>query len=149
MCDLTTWVYDSHVTRYLRPRQLTTHFHLGAPDGSGRSACVALFKHLKHFGVDWDTSTVCEWATRRGWIAKDVDLLREYSDGVKAGARYHTVPQPWAGGLVDSWLRGEPAITTKRLNRSLKIKSCCRGRAKRQTRSNGRQPSSFVRYSSE
>ena len=126
MNDLTSWVYDSHVSSFLRPRQLTTHFHLDGPQGTGRAACVAMFKHLKHFGVDWDTVALCDWATRRGWVAKDIALLREFGDGIQSGTRFHTVPQPWARPMVESWLRGVPMIATARPNRTLKIMSCCR-----------------------
>jgi len=81
MNDLTSLVYGSHVTSFLRPRQLTTHFHLDGPPGTGRAACVAMFKHLKHVGVDWDTGALVVWATRRGWVAKDISLLREFGTG--------------------------------------------------------------------
>jgi hypothetical protein len=126
MTDLTSLVYDSHISRYLRPRQLTTHFHLDGPEGTGHAACVAVFKHLKHFEVSWDAQSVCDWATRRGWVAKDVELLREIADGVQSGTRYHTVPQPWSRLQVESWLRGAPLTAAERRNRSLSIKTCCR-----------------------
>jgi hypothetical protein len=126
MSDLTSWVYDSHIASFLRPRQLTTHFHLDGPEGTGRAACVAMFKHLRHFGIAWDAEAVSDWAIRRGWVAKDVDLLREFAEGVHAGTRYHTVPQPWSRPIVESWLRGAPVIAAARLNRQVKYKSCCR-----------------------
>lgn len=129
MGDLTCWVYDSHVSSFLRPRQLTTHFHLDGPEGAGRTACIAMFKHLMHFGIAWDADSLCGWATRRGWIDRDVDLLREFAVGVQDGLRYHTVPQPWARPIVESWLQGEPMIAPKRLNRPLKYKTCCRKNA--------------------
>jgi hypothetical protein len=144
MNDLTSLVYDSHVTSFLRPRQLTTHFHLDGPQGTGRAACVAMFKHLKHIGVDWDAA-LCEWATRRGWVAKDTSLLREFGDGIQSGTRFHTGPQPWARPMMESWLRGVPMRATARPNRPLKIMSCCRkvaepplSRAEKMTRSSGR-----------
>lgn len=126
MNDLTSWVYDSHVTSFLRPRQLTTHFHLDGPEGSGRAASVAMFKHLKHFDVDWDTTTVTDWATRRGWIEQDIVLLREFGNGIQSGMRFHTGPQPWAHPIVESWLQGIPMIADQRTNHPLKIMSCCR-----------------------
>jgi hypothetical protein len=123
LSDLTTWVYDSHVTRFLRPRQLTTHHHLDGRDGAGRAASVSMFKHLKHFGVTWDVHEVCDWATRRGWVSTDIALLRTFAQGVQSGTRFHTGPQPWPDSFVESWLRGVPMIATKRSNNSLKIKS--------------------------
>jgi hypothetical protein len=129
MTDLTTLVYDSHVSSFLRPRQLTTHRHLDGPEGTGRAACVAMFKNLKHFGVEWESAALCEWATRRGWVAKDIVLLREFGNGIQSGARFHTGPAPWARSEVQSWLHGVSAHGTPRPTRSLKIKSCCRNDA--------------------
>ena len=126
MNDLTSLVYDSHVASFLRPRQLTTHFHLDGPEGTGRAACVAMFKNLKHVGIEWDTAALCDWTTRRGWVAKDIARLREFGNGIQSGTRFHTVPQPWARSMMESWLRGVPMNATARRNRPLKIMSCCR-----------------------
>lgn len=126
MNDLTSLVYDSHVATFLRPRQLTTHFHFDGLQGTGRAACVAMFKHLKYTGVEWDTATLCNWAAGRGWVDKDIFLLRELGNGIKSGMRFHTVPLPWSQYAMNSWLRGETMRTTARPNRPLKIKRCCR-----------------------
>jgi hypothetical protein len=126
MNDLTSLVYDSHVASFLRPRQLTTHFHLDDPQGTGRAACVAMFKHLKHIRADWNTANLCYWATRRGWVEKDITMLREFGDGIQTGTRFHTVPQPWARSMMESWRRGVPMNAATQLNRPLKIMSCCR-----------------------
>jgi hypothetical protein len=125
MTDLTSLIYDSHVTGFLRPRQLTTHFHLDGPAGTGRAACVAMFKHLKHNGVAWDTAALCDWSTRRGWAAKDTTLLFEFGTGIQRGARFHTDPQPWSGPQTEPWLRGEPMHATTQATSPLTIKSCC------------------------
>lgn len=95
MNDLTSLVYDSHVTSFMRPRQLTTHFHLDGPQGTRRTTCVAMFKHLKHFGAKWNTDVLSDWATRRGWVAKDITLLCDFGNGIQSGKRFHTAPQPW------------------------------------------------------
>jgi hypothetical protein len=144
MNDLTTLVYDSHVTSFQRPRQLT-HRHLDGPEGTGRAACVAMFKNLKYFGVEWDTAALCEWATRRGWVTKDIALLREFGNGIQSGSRFHTAPEPWARSTVQSWLHGVSTYANSRRSRPLKIKSCCRrdpetppSRAEKMTRSSGR-----------
>lgn len=126
MNDLTSLVYDSHVSSFLRPRQLTTHFHLDSSQGTGRAACVAMFKHLKHSGVEWNTTELCDWANRRGWVDKDIALLHEIGNGIQSGMRFHTVPLPWSPNLMDSWLRGESFSATPRPKRQLKIMSCCR-----------------------
>jgi len=123
MSDLTSLVYDSHISSYLRPRQLTTHFHLDGPATTGRAACVSMFKSLKHFGIEWETAVLCDWATQRGWVEKDVNLLREFGNGIQSGARFHTGPDPFARSSVQSWLQGE---STRRAPRRLKIMSCCR-----------------------
>ena len=125
MNDLTSLVYDSHVSSFLRPRQLTTHFHLDGSQGTGRAACVAMFKHLKHSGVEWNNAELSDWATRRGWVKKDIALLHEFGSGVQSGMRFHTVPRPWSPNLMDSWLHCE-SINATRSNRPLKIMSCCR-----------------------
>jgi hypothetical protein len=121
MNDLTSLVYDSHVTSYLRPRQLTTHFHLDGPATTGRAGCVSMFKTLKHANVEWDTARLCEWATKRGWVPKDLALLAEFGTGVQSGIRFHTGPAPWANSNLDYWLRGE----TTRRPRTIQIMSCC------------------------
>jgi hypothetical protein len=126
LSDLTSLVYDSHVSSYLRPRQLTTHFHLDGPSSTGRAAGVAMFKTLKHFGVEWDTGALCDWVTRRGWAAKDIVLLREFGDGIQSGTRFHTGPVPWARSQMEAWGRGE---SFRRMPRKLKMKSCCRKEA--------------------
>jgi hypothetical protein len=142
MNDLTSWVYDSHVASYLRPRQLTTHFHLDGPATSGRAACVAMFKTFKHGCVEWDTAALCDWATKRGWVPKDVALLREFGNGIQSGARFHTGPVPFARSTFASWLLGE---TTRRTPRTIQIMSCCHknvgpppSRAERMSKSSGR-----------
>ncbi|HXC18846.1 MAG TPA: hypothetical protein VNT80_02950 [Acidimicrobiales bacterium] len=145
MNDLTSLVYDSHLSSFLRPRQLTTHFHLDGPQGTGRAACVAMFKNLQHLGTEWDTATLCEWAARRGWVTKDIDLLREFGNGIQSGKRFHTVPRPWPWSITESWSRGVPMNDRARPNRRLKIMSCCRkgappppSRAERMARSSAR-----------
>jgi hypothetical protein len=141
MSDLTSMVYDSHVSSYLRPRQLTTHFHLDGPATAGRAGCVAMFKTFKHAGVEWDTAALCAWATKRGWVPKDVALLREFGNGIQSGTRFHTGPVPFARSTFESWLQGE----TTRSHRTVQIMSCCHkdvepppSRAERIARSSGR-----------
>jgi hypothetical protein len=126
LTDLTKWVYDSHVSSFLRPRQLTTHFHLDDPKGSGRSATVGMFKHLKHFRVPWDPDLVVRWAEHHGWLASDLALLNEFATGVMAGTRFHTGPDPW-GPIVDSWLKGLPMKAPIANRTKFRLKRCCRG----------------------
>jgi hypothetical protein len=127
MTDLTKWVYDSHVSSFLRPRQLTTHFHLDDPNGSGRAATVGLFKHLKRFQVLWEPELVVRWAEHQGWLESDVALLNEFASGVKAGIRFHTGPQPWPGPIVESWVMGLPMTAAVSNRIRFRRKRCCRG----------------------
>ena len=130
MTDLTKWVYDSHFSSFLRPRQFATHFHLDDPKGGGRAATVGMFKHLKHFRVAWEPDLVVRWAEHRGWLASDVALLNEFASGVKTGTRFHTSPDPWPRPVVESWVMGLP-ITDAVSNRiSFRRKRCCRGKFK-------------------
>jgi len=126
MSDLTSWVYDARITSFMRWRVLT-HFHLDDPRGSGRAACVGVFKDLKHFAVAWDSDDVCQWAIRRGWVPRDVQALRELSDGVRDSVRFHTAPYPFPRDFVHSWLAGRPLRASWRRDAPVRIKSCCRG----------------------
>lgn len=125
MSDLTSWVYDARLTSFMRWRVLT-HFHLDELHGSGRAACVGMLKDLRHFAVTWDTDDVCQWAIRRGWVSRDVEALREFSDGGRNGVRFHTAPQPFPRAFVESWLTGGPLRASWRRDAPLRIKSCCR-----------------------
>lgn len=134
MTDLTRWVYDSHVSRFLRPRQLTTHFHLNDPEGSGRAAAVGIFRNLKHFQVEWDARLVVDWANDHGWLAADVSSLNEFALGVKEGARFHTGPIPWSRSMVDSWLQGIPTASPVPVGFAFRRRKCCRGEFKQPLR---------------
>ena len=148
LTDLTKWVYDSHVSSFLRPRQLTTHFHLNDPNGSGRSATVGMFKHLKHFQVEWDPDLVVRWAERQGWLASDLALLNEFAIGVNAGTRYHTGPAPWPGPMVESWLSGLPMTAPIASRTKFPLKRCCRGDFKLPVRRLYPHRAAFQRFSS-
>jgi len=124
MTDLTSWVYETRATSYMRWRVLT-HLHLDDPRGSGRAATVGMLKDLKHFGVSWDTEHLDGWARRRGWVSKDVVQLHEFFDGVRASVRFHTAPQPFHRQFVESWLHGEPLGDVSRRNAPVLIKACC------------------------
>ncbi len=127
MIDLTRWVYDSHVSRFLRPRQFTTHFHLNDLEGSGRATAVGTFKNLKHFQVEWDAQLVLDWAKDHGWLTVDLSSLNEFALGVQEGARFHTGPIPWSGSTVDSWLHGVPTASPVPVGFTFRRQKCCRG----------------------
>jgi hypothetical protein len=147
LTDLTKWVYDSHVSSFLRPRQLTTHFHLDDPNGGGRAATVGMFKHLKYFQVTWDSELVVRWAAHQGWLASDVELLKVFALGVQAGTRFHSGPQPWQRPVVESWLSGIP-MTAEVSNRTkYRLKRCCRGDFKPPARRRGPNRTSYRQIS--
>ena len=127
MTDLTRWTYDSHVTSFLRPRQLTTHFHLNDPNGSGRAASVGTFKHLKHFDINWDADDVTAWAKHHGWQETDISLLEEFARGVQIGTRFHTGPIPLSRDMAESWLRGISIGSAIPDGLSFRRLKCCRG----------------------
>jgi hypothetical protein len=130
LTDLTKWVYDSYVSSFLHPRRLTTHCHLDDPNGSGRSATVGMFKHLKHFRVPWNPDLVVRWAEYQGWLTSDLALLNEFAVGVKAGTRFHTGPDVWPRPTVESWLRGNAMTAGITKLPNFRLKKCCRGHFK-------------------
>ena len=127
LSDLTRYVYDCHVSSFLHPRQFATHNHLNDPKGGGRAAAIGLFKHLKHFKVEWVPHEVDLWAGRVGWLDSDRALLLEFAVGVQAGKRFHTMPQPWSRPRVESWLAGVPLSEAVRHDFRFRRKRCCRG----------------------
>ena len=127
LSDLTRYVYDCHVSSFLHPRQFATHNHLNDPMGGGRAAAIGLFKHLKHFEVEWVPHDVERWAGHHGWLDNDRELLLEYAVGVQAGQRFHTMPQPWTRPQVESWLTGTPMSKIVPLDFRFRKKKCCGG----------------------
>jgi len=130
MNDLTSLVYDSHVTSFLRPRQLTTHFHLDvhrAPAARPASRCSNISNTLAWTGT---LAPSLFWATRRGWVAKDISLLREFGTGSSLELVSHG-PSTLGAPTVESWLRGVPMKATAQPNRRLKKMSCCQKVAER------------------
>jgi hypothetical protein len=127
LSDLTRYVYDCHVSSFLHPRQFATHNHLNDPMGGGRAAAIGLFKHLKHFAVEWLPLEVERWAGQHGWLENDRELLREFAVGVQAGTRFHTMPQPWARPQVESWLTGTPMSEAVGRDFKFRMRRCCEG----------------------
>jgi hypothetical protein len=110
MKQLTDWTY----------RRDFRHFILGSPhfigifrrwkqqkqglsDPSSRSAAIHIFKNLKFHGYWYVPSKLQAWATAHGWAASDVVELGAYAEGVLAGTRYHTVPDPFGQQAIDDW----------------------------------------------
>ncbi len=72
-------------------------------DPSARSGAIHIFKHLKHHGYTWDPEDVHAWAITHGFTAEDARRLAEYAQGVRAGTRYHTQPDPFGRHAIIHW----------------------------------------------
>ena len=48
-------------------------------------------------------------ALAHGWTADDAQQLGDYAEGVLAGTRYHTMPDPWGRHAINYW-REEAAM---------------------------------------
>ncbi len=73
-------------TRGTQPDLLNIH---------ARSATIWIFKHLQRLGHTFEPSLVERWALSNGWNNGNSQLLRDYATGVLAGARFHTLPDPF------------------------------------------------------
>lgn len=60
-----------------------------------RSAAIWTFKHLLRQGHSFQPHLVERWALNNGWRNSSSLLLRDYAEGVIAGARFHTGPDPF------------------------------------------------------
>jgi hypothetical protein len=110
MKELTAWTYrrdlrhlvfgsPPFIGSFLNWRQRNE----GLNDPSARSAAIHLFKNLKFHGYRYDPYELRAWATAHGWKASDVLELGAYAEGVLAGTRYHTVPDPFGQRAIDGW----------------------------------------------
>jgi hypothetical protein len=110
MKELTAWTYRCDLRHLVlgyppfigTPRRWRQR-NKGLGDPSSRSAAIHLFKNLKYHGHRYDPDGVRAWATAHGWKAPDVLELGAYAEGVLAGTRYHTVPDPFGQGAIDGW----------------------------------------------
>ena len=62
---------------------------------NARSAAIWTFKHLLRLGHSFKPHLVERWALSIGWRNSNSLLLRDYAEGVIAGARFHTGPNPF------------------------------------------------------
>jgi hypothetical protein len=72
-------------------------------DPAARSGAIHIFKHLKHHGYAWNPEHVHAWAITHGFTAQDAQRLAEYAEGVQAGTRYHTQPDPFGRHAIVYW----------------------------------------------
>jgi hypothetical protein len=69
-----------------------------------RAATIHTCKHLKHHGYDFQPDHLQDWALANGWRRGDAEELHDYAEGVLAGTRYHTVPDPIGVLAINQWL---------------------------------------------
>lgn len=100
MKDLTAWVFRPH------QRQLgswRTH-PKGMINSESRSAVIHTFKHLVHANHPLEPALLRAWALENHWPPDDAEIIRDYAEGVKAGVRYHTGPDPFGPPVLDRWV---------------------------------------------
>jgi hypothetical protein len=110
MKDLTTWTYHRDLRHlafgnppFIGMFRRWKQRNEGLNDPSSRSAAIHIFKNLKHHGYRYDPHELRAWATVHGWKDSDVLELGAYAEGVLAGTRYHTVPDPFGQGAINGW----------------------------------------------
>jgi len=69
---------------------------------------IHTFKHLKHHGYHFVPGEIRAWATVHGWAESDAQQLGDYAEGVLAGTRYHTDPDPFGMWAIESWRADAP-----------------------------------------
>jgi len=72
-------------------------------DRSARAGAIHVFKHLKHQGYSFPPQDVRAWALASGWRAEDAQELGDYAEGILAGRRYHTAPDPFGMLAIYRW----------------------------------------------
>src|SRR5271154_4712126 len=100
MRDVTAWVFAPHqrqVGNWRKPAQ-------GMIDASSRAAVIHTLMHLTHNGRSIDPAELRAWAVAKGWPPDDADIMRDYAQGVVAGLRYHTGPDPFGPPAYERWV---------------------------------------------
>ncbi|HVB01127.1 MAG TPA: hypothetical protein VNE42_07685 [Acidimicrobiales bacterium] len=76
--------------------------YYGMPDRHSRDFAIAVFKHLRHGGLDVPPFLVRRWAIANGWKQADAQLLDDYAAGVLAGVQYHHA-DPCGRDAINGW----------------------------------------------
>lgn len=110
MKELTAWTYRRDRRRLVLASPLFSGMFRrrkqqkkGLSDPSSRSAAIHMFKNLKFHGYWYDPDDLRAWATAHGWEDSDALDLGTYAEGVLAGTRYHTVPDPFGQQAIECW----------------------------------------------
>ena len=72
-------------------------------DPSARAGAIHIFKHLKHHGYQLRPDEIRAWASLHGWSTHDAQVLGDYAEGIAAGRRYHTLPDPFGMDAIEDW----------------------------------------------
>jgi hypothetical protein len=70
-------------------------------DPGARAGAIHIFKHLKHHGYLFPPDEVRAWAVANRWRPADAQELGEYAEGILAGRRYHTAPDPFGKWAIE------------------------------------------------
>lgn len=103
MADLTLWVYPPLRQRVRYFTHNNRRWERSLKNPSNRAATVHLCKHLKHHKYDFQPDKLRDWAIAHGWKMEDAQKLHGYAEGVLAGARYHTHPDPFGTHAIHRW----------------------------------------------
>jgi len=114
MTHLTSWVYPSLRERIRRFGHGNGKWERSLKNPSNRAATIHMCKHLKHHGYDLPPDQLRDWAMAHGWKAEDAEELHDYAQGVLAGKRYHTWPDPFGMSAIDRWREDAPREGTRR-----------------------------------
>jgi hypothetical protein len=70
-----------------------------------------MMKNLTYHGYPVEPDDLRDWAVGHGWKASDARELHSYAEGIRAGQRYHTAPDPFGHLAIDRWReeKGRPA----------------------------------------
>lgn len=99
MKDLTAFVFRRRRVFSLRLEDREKSLR----DRSARAGAIHMFKHLKYHRYTFEPDEVRVWAVNHGWSTRDAHELAEYAEGVLAGTRYHTAPDPFGRDAIEGW----------------------------------------------
>jgi hypothetical protein len=103
MMHLTLWVYPRFRQRISYFTHNNRKWVRSLKNESSRAATIHTCKHLKHHGYDFPPDQLRDWAMAHEWKAEDADELHDYAQGVLAGTRYHTDPDPFGMLAIHQW----------------------------------------------
>jgi hypothetical protein len=103
MTHLTFWVNPPLRERIRRRASGQGKWVRNLKNPSNRAAAIHTFKHLKHHGYDFPPDQLKAWALAHDWENEDAEELRAYAEGVLAGTRYHTDPDPIGMHAIHQW----------------------------------------------